>query len=467
MKRKIWLILFLLPLLVLAFPKTSLAQSEAMIQFRLHKLIGTNEQSENIGILNNEQGINGASFAVYDVTNAFYQLREKGFDLEEAQQIIARQGTPAGDFIMEKITRTVDNEEGVAVFDLPEKEQEKDKVYLFVETSEGLPDSDPTQNMVVVLPIYDEKGQKQTTVHLYPKTTQPSSSLVFEKKLAEKVDNFSIGDTIRYSLKLQLPDRLSNEETCVISDHADQELAFLPATLEVLVAGEKMQEFTVHNQENGFSLVFAKDKLASLAGQTVNIKYQMQLKKEAIADQAIYNHAILDIGEDSISQTTHIRTGGKWFQKVASNNERQPLEGAAFLVKNQNGEYLHLIDGVYHWEKKAKDALTLTSNASGLFSVNGLKDGDYQLEEIKAPAGYVKNQSSISFTVKSMSYAVDGQQSDPLKIGNKEKNQSLFFPKTNEQKAAYFVIGIVIVLGCISILIKEREKNNETKNEQN
>ena len=105
MKRKIWLILFLLPMLVLAFPKTSLAQSEAMIQFRLHKLIGTNEQSENIGILNNEQGINGASFAVYDVTNAFYQLREKGFDLEEAQQIIARQGTPAGDFIMEKITR--------------------------------------------------------------------------------------------------------------------------------------------------------------------------------------------------------------------------------------------------------------------------------------------------------------------------------------------------------------------------
>ncbi|MDY4306840.1 prealbumin-like fold domain-containing protein [Enterococcus mundtii] len=51
-------------------------------------------------------------------------------------------------------------------------------------------------------------------------------------------------------------------------------------------------------------------------------------------------------------------------------------------------------------EKRARDAITLTSDRNGLFSINGLADGEYLLEEIKAPKGYKRNPYAVSFVVK-------------------------------------------------------------------
>ena len=151
----------------------------------------------------------------------------------------------------------------------------------------------------------------------------------------------------------------------------------------------------------------------------------MRLLDGVIADQPIINQATLDIGTESLVQSTYIRTGGKWFQKITADQEYQALEDALFLVKNQQEEYLHVKDGKYDWKRRARGALTLTSDRNGLFSISGLEDGEYLLEEIKAPKGYEKNPSAVSFTVKNMSYAINGQPSEPLKITNKKKN-SLF-----------------------------------------
>ncbi len=63
------------------------------------------------------------TFAAYDVTDAFYQLRRDGMSVEDAQQKIAAQGASTGNQIAEQVTQTVGNEDGIANFQLPIKRQ--------------------------------------------------------------------------------------------------------------------------------------------------------------------------------------------------------------------------------------------------------------------------------------------------------------------------------------------------------
>lgn len=85
----------MLPLLLIIGAAKSTAQTEERVQLIVH----------TADLVSDKQTNEKASFAVYDVTKAFYQLRNKGFTVEETQQIIARQGTSAGSFLMEKQTK--------------------------------------------------------------------------------------------------------------------------------------------------------------------------------------------------------------------------------------------------------------------------------------------------------------------------------------------------------------------------
>nr|WP_242542349.1 pilin N-terminal domain-containing protein [Enterococcus sp. DIV1298c] len=441
----------MLPFLLIIGSAKSTAQTEERVQLIVH----------TADLISDKQTNEKASFAVYDVTKAFYQLRNKGFTVEETQQIIARQGTSAGSFLMEKQTKTSDKGEDIVIFDLCESTNQTGNVYLVNETtcfSDALME---TQNLVIVLPLYDSDDHPQKEVHLYPKLSQEASTTDFEKKLIEEKNDYSIGERICYRLEIQFPEEIAIEKTCFVNDNAAKELELLAETLEVYSENKRLKKLTLHSHSQGFSLAFSGQDLQELAGKTVKVDYQMRLLDEAIADQPIINQATLDIGTESLVQSTYIRTGGKWFQKITTDQEYQALEDALFLVKNQQEEYLHVKDGKYDWKRRARGALTLTSDRNGLFSISGLEDGEYLLEEIKAPKGYEKNSSAISFTVKNMSYAINGQPSEPLKITNKKKETPFLFPRTNEEKISVGIFGGVLIIGSFIIYQKNRSKKNE------
>ncbi|WP_141566840.1 isopeptide-forming domain-containing fimbrial protein, partial [Enterococcus mundtii] len=287
---------------------------------------------------------------------------------------------------------------------------------------------------------------------------QEPSAIVFEKKLVEEKNTYSIGEKIYYQLDIQFPNGIATEETCVVTDSATKELELLTESLKVHSEEKRLENLTFHSHSQGFSIAFNGQDLQDLAGKTVRINYQMRLRQDAIADQSIINQATLDIGTASLSRSTRIRTGGKWFQKVTKDKEQQVLEDAMFMIKNQQEEYLHLKDGKYCWKKRARDAITLTSDRNGLFSINGLADGEYLLEEIKAPKGYKRNPYAVSFVVKSMSYAINGQPSEPLKITNQKQETSFLFPKTTDEKISVGMIGGISIIGSFIIYQKNRSK---------
>ena len=95
--------------------------------------------------------------------------------------------------------------------------------------------------------------------------------------------------------------------------------------------------------------------------------------------------------------------------KVDSDNDATKLQGAEFKLRNANNQYA-VVDAdntVTSWSATEEGGSTLTSDANGLFSVTGLDDGTYYLEETKAPAGY--NLPASDFEVKITATTANGQ----------------------------------------------------------
>ena len=118
----------------------------------------------------------------------------------------------------------------------------------------------------------------------------------------------------------------------------------------------------------------------------------------------------------------------------------------------------------YTWGDKA-DAVRFVSDSKGGFEVTGLSAGNYQLEEVKAPAGYALNETPIDFNVKHGTYKsakgnteleyTSTEETDDygLKIANKK----VTIPQTGGIGTVIFTaIGLAIMASAI-IAIKKRQ----------
>lgn len=99
MKKLGWLSVCLFLLLFKpAFTQAATEKETEMVQITLHKLLFPNGQlpknhpndGQEKALLQTYRGLNGVTFQVYDVTDSFYHLREKGKTVEEAQAEIAK-----------------------------------------------------------------------------------------------------------------------------------------------------------------------------------------------------------------------------------------------------------------------------------------------------------------------------------------------------------------------------------------
>ncbi len=467
MKRIKWLILCLMFLCFLSFPKESIAQSEAdTVQIILHQLLFEygempDEQfhtGQEQAYLTNTQGLNDVTFTVYDVTESFYQLHKEGVSIEEAQKEIASQGAAAGRPIEEQVTKRVGNEDGIAHFWLPKKDsQKRDSVYLFAETKTPSIVQEKAANLVVVLPLKDKNDQEMSTIHLYPKNELQEMAPSLEKKVVGEQKSFSIGELVTYSVTTIIP----NTQSYQLKDRSDKNLILLPQTVVVRIDGTTLVDgFSFKEQTNGFDMTLTNDVLKQSAGKQLTLTYKMRIGTDASPDKLLENTVTMETESQACHRTASVRTGGKRFCKVDSQN-KAPLSGAVFRIKNSEGKYLHQTNQGIVWRTDRKNAYLLTSGQDGHFSIRGLKDGSYSLEEIKAPAGYIKSKNEITFMVKEYSFQVDDQLVEPLKIINKKESQSSVLPKTNAQSYIGLVIIGMILVGIGGWQFKKRGVKNE------
>ena len=73
---------------------------------------------QHANLLKEYHGLNNVTFTVFDVSKEFYELREQGATVEQAQEKLAEVGTN-NQKVASGITATVNGEDGTLLFSLP------------------------------------------------------------------------------------------------------------------------------------------------------------------------------------------------------------------------------------------------------------------------------------------------------------------------------------------------------------
>ncbi|WP_313630723.1 SpaH/EbpB family LPXTG-anchored major pilin [Enterococcus devriesei] len=491
---RIFLVLsFLLPIIGLNASSVH-AEENNQVQFILHKIVFPEgqipDETKNTGrlddahgeLLKDYRGLDGVTFDVYDLTKEFYQLRENGQSVEEAQAKLAEQG-PSGQSIAQKETGTIDDQAGTAEFSLNAKSGNQDAVYLFKETAAPENIKEHSRNLVVVLPMYDG-DQKLSTIHLYPKNEEEAhQEPPFSKIIPAKHASYEYGSVIPFKLSTVIPADILDYKFFKVVDSADGVLSLNKESLKISIEGKDVSNlFTADLSDHGFELSANQiNDLGKYQKKDLTISYEMTLMSHEKVDTAILNTADLITDHEKITKKVDLKTGGKKFRKVDLMDFSKGLENAEFEVLNAKNEYLTQTSSGYSWSRSedAKNGVKLTSDKEGRFEIAGLPWGAYSLKEIQAPAGYEKSLEKIPFVVTEDSYT---SNADVLKVVNKQtttppkvdkpnipghsrvpKKPRVFrFPQTNDRFNTSFIwIGGVLVIIVVLLGLWKRNKKED------
>ena len=129
------------------------------------------------------------------------------------------------------------------------------------------------------------------------------------------------------------------------------------------------------------------------------------------------NGSVIQVG-DVINKRTKLTV-----TKFAEDGKTK-LPGAEFIIRNGEGKYVK-VDGINFDSFIDKDNATkLTTGSDGTFALEYLPLGEYVLEEVKAPNGYLTISDPKIFTIKNESTAVS--------VGNTRIKADLKIVKTDE-----------------------------------
>lgn len=477
--------IILTALLGLAVP----VKAAETISFTLHKLVFPEDQmptpSQNDGKerLKQYAGLNGVTYDVYDVTKDFYQLLAASVDQDPNKVQEELQGIDLSNrsYLARQTTATEADEDGIAKFALPARSGGKDAVYLFRESAAPSDVKSKAVDMIVALPLLTSEGTTlKEPIHLYSKNEL--NQLPFEKRLVDQQSSYQFGESLSYRLTTKLPSSLQMYSKFLISDQADESLLLEANSLKVEIGGQIFAGYQVETAVNGFKLNFDLTKLRPFTGKELTVSYKMTFNDKEQIDQAILNHAELETDFEKITRERRFKTGGKKFIKVDALKNEQTLGQAEFVIKNTKGEYLQQKNVGYQWTKKKEAALKLVSNQAGLFEIKGLRYGEYVLEEIKPPEGYVLSKEAVPFEVSENSYTFtngllrvvnqkSSVQQPPTGTPTATKKQAAVsatgsIPKMNDRRNLWLVIvggGLVILV--LVFAIQRNKKRSEYENE--
>ena len=231
----------------------------------------------------------------------------------------------------------------------------------------------------------------------------------------------------------------------------------------VLSVNETNRIFTV--EFTNFYTNHAKD-----ANESLTFTYSAVVNEKAINDSnTSTNKAEVSYGNDP----EHLTTGAPSEVKVLTHTlkinkvdeQNKPLSGAEFALyrNNVDSDKLKFVDegnGTYRIATEDDETTTdtLVSPEGGVITVKGLSEGDYVIEETKAPDGYAKLKNTINKTI-----SVDGNAPQTVTVEEKVTNKTeSWLPETGGMGTVIFtVVGVVGVLAILSTYFKKGKKREE------
>lgn len=165
---------------------------------------------------------------------------------------------------------------------------------------------------------------------------------------------------------------------------------------------------------------------------------------------------------------------------VASTEERTPLAGAKFQLKDENGNVITLLksksmDDVYYINNETTQTYEdcvytdrtsvlneVVTPADGEVLIIGIKDGEYQFVETAAPSGYNQLKDPVNVTVSkdtSESYIDDDINCVVTPIAN---SKGTLLPETGGVGTIIFIsLGALIAVGAGLFLVTNKRMSKE------
>lgn len=311
-------------------------------------------------------------------------------------------------------------------------------------------------------------------VDIEEKNGVPTVEKIIVDSNKDETDNYAnIGDVIKYKTIITAQGGAQNY---VLHDTMDKGLTFND-DVKVKKSGET--EDLIQNQDYElitnptdktctFEIKFIDTFLKAINAETkIEVTYSATLNGDAKIYEANENTTYLTYGNNN--KTTDRKTHTVSYEiKVLKYTKTtdNPLANATFSLYNAEtaGMPYKLVQKTgttdYRLAMTGQSGITeITTNDKGKFSIQGLKPGDYWLEETAAPKGYNKLTKRIKVHINEAgNYVINDENTgSPISQVEVENKSGTVLPSTGGAGTTMiYLIGGALVLGSGVVLVTKR-----------
>ena len=209
------------------------------------------------------------------------------------------------------------------------------------------------------------------------------------------------------------------------------------------------------------TIAFSDTWLKTNWGKDIVIQYSATVNKDAVvAGDGNPNTAKIEYGNEN-NPITHEETVKVYSAKISVNKKDgsgNALAGAGFKLKNSEGKYYKLVDGIVTWvtETETVKGDEHFSNSVGVVEAfTGLANGTYTLVESTVPTGYNRAaDQDIIIAEKDVSNTNIDKTAEVINNSGSE------LPSTGGiGTTLFYTIGAVLVIGAGIVLVTRRRMN--------
>ena len=317
-------------------------------------------------------------------------------------------------------------------------------------------------------------------------TTDPTVTIHDKNDIPfNKVDDkesVDVGEIVTYTITGKVPDYTGfTTYTYLITDTMSEGLTF-QRNVKVTVGGTDVTSdctITYDKDNNANKFTVSIPVKSYTIGAEIKVTYTAVVNENAVA-KIENNAATLTYSNDPIdtSKTTTtpedretVYSAKVVINKYVKDSNNEKLAGAKFVlykeVKTDDSDtttkyYYKWNDTVkkVEWTTNKADATVKTTDANGAAAFDGLKDGTYYLEEVKAPAGYNLLKTPVQVTVNGAN-ATTANLSSLTVTGNVENSSGAELPETGGMGTTiFYVLGSVLILAAVVLLVTRKRMSS-------
>lgn len=295
-----------------------------------------------------------------------------------------------------------------------------------------------------------------------------------EKNVDDNDRTVEVGQKLTYTITGKVPSTKGYTEfTYQVTDTMSEGLTY-NKDAKVTIGGTDVTA-TITNNDNGFVASVNMMNYQNQIDAPVVITYTATINEKAIQSDKETNTATLKYSNNPADKNSFDESSAKVdvfsfnivINKYAKGNESTKLEGAKFVLKNNEGKYYKYDAKAVTWVENKTDATEVTTDDKGAARFDGLQAGTYHLEETAAPAGYNQLTEDITIVlVNNDSATIDGAPSAPgtdLSLTTDVANSTgTMLPETGGTGILIFVtLGALAVICSGVFLVTNKRMSKE------